>query len=104
MDHHLPTPTHFFITLLDTLGLLHLNLTQNIDNLEEKAGLRVNEKLVQAHGSSKGAHCAICDKDMDEKVLKQKVKEGVVYRCSSCDGPVKPKIVLFGEALPRDFI
>ena len=34
-----PTPTHFFIRLLADKGLLSMNLTQNIDNLEEKAGI-----------------------------------------------------------------
>ena len=76
-----------------------MNITQNIDNLEEKAGLDIENKLVQAHGTVKGAKCALCKKDMDEKVLKESIKEGKVYYCSdsSCNGPIKPNIVLFGE-------
>ena len=39
LEGYHPTPTHFFIKLLDTQGQLTMNLTQNIDNLEEKAGI-----------------------------------------------------------------
>lgn len=39
MDSYKPTLTHFFIRLLQDKGLLLMNYTQNIDNLEIKAGL-----------------------------------------------------------------
>jgi NAD+-dependent protein deacetylase SIR2 len=59
LEGYHPTPTHFFIKLLDTQGQLTMNLTQNIDNLEEKAGIDPN-KLSQAHGCIKGAACGKC--------------------------------------------
>lgn len=31
------------------------------------------------------------------------MKLGTIYRCDSCNGPVKPHIVFFGEDLPADF-
>jgi len=34
-----PTPTHFFLKLLQDKGVLWKIITQNIDNLEEKAGM-----------------------------------------------------------------
>lgn len=34
-----PTPTHYFNKLLQNKKLLYQNLTQNIDNLEEKTGM-----------------------------------------------------------------
>ena len=37
-----------------------MNLTQNIDNLEEKAGLDMDSKVVQAHGANFGATCSKC--------------------------------------------
>lgn len=88
-----PTPTHHFIKLLADKGLLSMNLTQNIDNLEEKAGIP-QELLCQAHGSIKGAACGKCKKEMDPAVFKQHVQEGKIYRCP-CGSPVKPKIVFF---------
>ena len=35
-------------------------MTQNIDNLEAKAGLNMENKVVQAHGANHGATCAKC--------------------------------------------
>ena len=34
-----PTPTHYFIKMLQDKGMLWKNMTQNIDNLEEKTGI-----------------------------------------------------------------
>ena len=52
-----PTPTHYFIKLLQDKGLLFKNLTQNIDILEAKAGIDMN-LVIQAHGANKGAKCS----------------------------------------------
>jgi NAD-dependent SIR2 family protein deacetylase len=38
-----PTPTHFFIKMLDDKGVLFYNLTQNIDNLEQKTGINMSK-------------------------------------------------------------
>jgi NAD-dependent SIR2 family protein deacetylase len=40
------TPTHHFIKLLQDKGVLQLNLSQNIDNLEAQTGLNMEEKVV----------------------------------------------------------
>lgn len=81
-----------------------MNLTQNIDSLELKAGLPAN-KFVQAHGSVNGAQCAKCRKDMDSEKLKSSLKNGEVYLCDEqgCKGPVKPQIIFFEESLPKKF-
>jgi|NOAtaT_7_FD_contig_21_858384_length_370_multi_3_in_0_out_0_1 NAD-dependent SIR2 family protein deacetylase len=51
-----PTLGHKFIKRLQDEGVLLMNMTQNIDDLEIKAGLK-EEKLLQAHGHSRSAHC-----------------------------------------------
>ena len=95
-----PTPTHFFIRLLGDKGVMKMNLTQNIDNLEEKAGIP-DAVLSQAHGSIKGARCGNqkCKKDMDPEKFREAVKANDIYRCTDirCKSPVKPNIVFFGE-------
>lgn len=50
---HAPTPAHHFMRLLHDKGLLHTVFTQNIDGLEQIAGLPA-EKVVNAHGSFDG--------------------------------------------------
>lgn len=47
---YLPTPTHHFLRLLHDKGLLLRVFTQNIDGLEQLAGLP-QESVVPAHGS-----------------------------------------------------
>lgn len=34
-----------------------MNMTQNIDNLEEKTEIDM-EKVLQCHGANRGAHCS----------------------------------------------
>ncbi len=49
-----------------------MNLTQNIDNLEEKAGIDP-KKLCQANGCIKGAACGKCKNPMDPEEFKDHV-------------------------------
>jgi NAD-dependent histone deacetylase SIR2/NAD-dependent deacetylase sirtuin 2 len=46
------------------LEILSKNLTQNIDDLETKAGISPS-KLIQAHGHARSAHCLkhLCQKE-----------------------------------------
>ena len=39
LNNYEATPTHYFIKLLQQRGILWKNMTQNIDNLEEKTGI-----------------------------------------------------------------
>lgn len=90
--------------MLDNKGLLHKYFTQNIDNLEEKAGFEA-KNIVQAHGANVGAHCSKCDKDQDREKMIETMKNGQIYRCQEpgCSGPVKPRIIFFGENLRQTF-
>lgn len=45
-----PTPAHFFMKLLHDKGLLLRSFTQNIDSLENQAGLP-KQDIVAAHGN-----------------------------------------------------
>lgn len=53
-----PTPAHFFLKLLHDKCLLLSAFTQNIDGLEQLAGLPA-DKVVPAHGSFDG-ECYVC--------------------------------------------
>jgi len=96
-----PTPTHFFLKLLENKGLLKRNFTQNIDGLEFIAGLS-EEKVVQAHGGFQKAHCIKCKKAYEEKWVKDILFKDEIPMCT-CGGLVKPDIVFFGEGLPARF-
>jgi len=77
-------------------------LTQNIDNLESKAGFTEDE-IIQAHGANVGASCAKCRKPADRQVFVEHLKKSEVMYCDKCGGPIKPDIVFFGENLPQEF-
>jgi NAD-dependent SIR2 family protein deacetylase len=53
VDKHAPTATHHFLRLLHDKGLLATVFSQNIDGLEQIAGLPA-DKVVNAHGSFDG--------------------------------------------------
>ncbi|OAA54939.1 SIR2 family histone deacetylase [Cordyceps fumosorosea ARSEF 2679] len=99
-----PTVSHVFLSLLEKKGLLQMLFTQNIDCLERSAGVPP-EKIIEAHGSFATQRCVECKKEFPDDEMRTHVHNGDVPRCvdMSCNGLVKPDIVFFGEALPREF-
>ena len=78
------SPAHAFIRLLQDRGVLLTNYTQNIDNLEECAGID-DEKLVQCHGSFKTATCLKCGVKVPGAQIKEDVEAARVPRCGACE-------------------
>lgn len=71
-------------------------VTQNIDNLHQRAG---SKKVFELHGSIERNYCIECHTfynspnfGFDDKAPK----------CSKCGGLVRPDVVWFGEILPQD--
>ena len=69
LDKFDATPTHHFCKMLHDKKMVSHYLTQNIDNLESKAGFKP-ENLNQAHGANFGAECAKCGEEKDQDKLK----------------------------------
>jgi NAD-dependent histone deacetylase SIR2 len=82
-DHERFSPTHAFIALLQEKGKLLTNYSQNIDNLEAKAGIRP-EKLIQCHGSFATASCVKCGHRVPGETLFPEIKAGEIPRCRKC--------------------
>lgn len=98
-----PVNAHYFIKTLHDEEQLLLNYTQNIDGLELQAGLPP-EKLVQAHGHMRSAHCHACGAAAPIEDFLAACEREEPLPCAQCDaGWVKPDIVFFGESLPEDF-
>jgi NAD-dependent deacetylase len=94
-----PNPAHKAISQLEEMGYIHCLITQNIDNLHQRAG---SKKVIEVHGTLRKAICRRCGKIISSELLIQKMdksKEKVPY--CECGGVFKPKIVLFGEMLPN---
>ncbi|XP_062319976.1 NAD-dependent protein deacetylase sirtuin-1 [Osmerus eperlanus] len=99
-----PSPCHKFISMLDKQGKLLRNYTQNIDTLEQVAGV---QRIIQCHGSFATASCLVCKHKVDCEAVREDIFNQVVPHCPRCpDIPLaimKPDIVFFGENLPEFF-
>jgi len=100
-----PSLCHRFISFLDQTGRLLKNYSQNIDTLEQVAGIK---NVVQCHGSFASATCMNCKfkvscEDVKEDIFQQKIPH--CKKCNEVDGKniIKPDIVFFGESLPESF-
>ncbi|KAH6616975.1 DHS-like NAD/FAD-binding domain-containing protein [Chaetomium tenue] len=82
-SHNRFSPTHAFIALLQNKGKLLTNYSQNIDNLEAKAGI-LPDKLVQCHGSFATASCVKCGHRVPGESLFPEIKAGDIPRCRKC--------------------
>ncbi|XP_076011673.1 NAD-dependent protein deacetylase sirtuin-3, mitochondrial [Genypterus blacodes] len=97
-----PNLTHYFVRLLHEKGQLLRMYTQNIDGLERLAGIPP-EMLVEAHGTFATATCTVCLRNYNQEDLRPDVMKGIIPKCLTCKGVVKPDIVFFGEELPLHF-
>ncbi|KAK2766422.1 histone deacetylase [Colletotrichum kahawae] len=83
------TPTHAFISMLQKKGKLLTNYTQNIDNLEAKAGISP-DKMVQCHGSFATATCVQCGFKCVGDDIFPEIKAGKIPRCPRCIQNLRP--------------
>ncbi|WP_433295514.1 SIR2 family NAD-dependent protein deacylase [Actinoplanes sp. CA-030573] len=72
-------------------------ITQNVDDLHERAGSR---SLIHLHGSLFAPRCAACGSSAALPPLPEKSDRVAPPRCDDCDGPIRPGVVWFGEDLP----
>ncbi|KAJ4393575.1 NAD-dependent histone deacetylase sir2 [Gnomoniopsis smithogilvyi] len=80
------SPTHAFIAMLQQKGKLLTNYSQNIDNLESKAGI-TPDKLVQCHGSFATASCIQCGHQVPGEVIFPEIKASRIPYCPRCAVP-----------------
>jgi NAD-dependent deacetylase len=92
-----PNPAHIALAELEELGYLRTVITQNIDNLHQRAGSR---RVLELHGHLREATCVRCYKKVPaEPTVERTIRKGKVPHCK-CGGVLKPDVILFGEQLP----
>ncbi|MGQ8918129.1 SIR2 family NAD-dependent protein deacylase [Pseudomonas lundensis] len=78
-------------------------VTQNVDDLHERAG---SLDVIHLHGSLHSPRCIDCGRAYTLPFTSEALPEGGSRieppRCSACDGYVRPGVVWFGEMLPED--
>ena len=91
-----PNAAHHALARLDAEWLGELLLvTQNVDDLHERAG---SKRLIHMHGELTKGWCLACD---ERFVWTGPMGEGAVCPVCQADGEVRPDIVWFGE-MPYD--
>ncbi|TMW66716.1 hypothetical protein Poli38472_014028 [Pythium oligandrum] len=93
-----PSLTHRFLKVLQDKGKLLRVYSQNIDGLEQEAGVT---KYIPCHGSFAMSSCMRCHARVETKTILPVIKAGVIPTCSAlnCRGVLKPEITFFGEIL-----
>jgi len=89
-----PSRAHYVLADLEARGYVHAVVTQNIDNLHQKAG---SKNVIPVHGTAdrfvcQKYHCGSVYDAHDALAGKE-----LVPRCEKCGGILKPDVVLFGE-------
>ena len=94
-----PNAAHKALVELENAGRDLAVVTQNIDGLHQKAG---SVRVVEMHGTLRTLSCTECFKQHESgSFLELYIKEGNIPRCLSCNGILKPDVILFGEQLPQ---
>ena len=124
--HARPNSAHIAVSRLETKGLVTGIITQNVDQLHQKAGSR---RVIELHGALAEVICMNCGRleprvalqerllalnprwesaaasvapDGDADLPEELIEGFRVPVCLACAGTLKPNVVLFGENVPRE--
>jgi len=95
-----PNKAHVAVAELEKLGKLTCVITQNIDNLHQKAGNSA-DKVFELHGNIKFVRCMNCGRRFPVEEILIRVEKEEIPDCQFCSGILKPDAVFFGESLPQ---
>jgi len=98
-----PNSAHYAIAELEKLNKLDCVITQNVDNLHQKAGNSLH-KVLELHGNMRRVVCLGCGKVYPNEEIMLRLKAEEVPECESCQGILKPDAVFFGEQLPQQVL
>ncbi len=95
-----PNPGHYAIADLEKMNIIKAVITQNVDELHQKAGSII---VYEVHGNINRFTCLGCRASYNKEQLLRKLKKekNVPPVCDYCAAPLKPSVVLFGEDLPN---
>ena len=90
-DSVAPNSGHYAMVELQKIGKLKFLISQNVDNLHLKSGIR-NTLLAELHGNMSKLRCTRCQQTIDRTTAKN--------RCP-CGGSLVSSVVDFGQSLPE---
>ncbi|MEM8705316.1 MAG: Sir2 family NAD-dependent protein deacetylase, partial [Actinomycetota bacterium] len=84
---------------LETRDKLHTLITQNVDELHQRAGSSPG-RVVEIHGTTRKVACLECDYRDDMEVVLDRVRAGEADPpCPNCGGILKSATISFGQNL-----
>lgn len=93
-----PNTGHMALVELETLGVLRMVISQNVDDLHRQAG---SKQLLEIHGNATLIRCVDCVK----RWRRDEIDIGVLPPlCPQCGGLLKSDTVSFGEPIPPDVL
>ncbi len=94
-----PNEAHYALARMEQLGIVKTVITQNVDNLHQRAG---SVEVVEFHGNLLRAVCMKCRALEPISYVEDRLASGEeeIPRCQKCNGLMKPDAVFFGEAIP----
>jgi NAD-dependent deacetylase len=99
-----PNPGHYALAELEKMGIIKCVITQNIDNLHQKAGCR---NVIEYHGNAFKLRCLNCGSRFDSSefdLVKLKVEGKLPPICPVCGSALKSDVVHFYEPIPADVL
>lgn len=101
--HAQPNPGHLAIAALAGIRPTLTLITQNVDDLHERAG---NRSVIHLHGRLDAFRCFSCASPLATPIPDEDEPEGgrrlAPPRCAHCGGAIRPGVVWFGENLPAE--
>jgi NAD+-dependent protein deacetylase sirtuin 4 len=121
-----PNRAHAATAELERAGQLTGVITQNVDRLHQRAG---STRVVELHGALEEVECLSCGRlehrgalqtrllernpgffgeradmapDGDAELDAERVAQFRVVGCLNCGGVLKPRVVFFGESVPKE--
>lgn len=107
-----PNDGHFVLARLAAANQLQCLVTQNVDGLHQRSGV---PQVRELHGTLRSVSCLQCGSCYDSRQLlpaaagdetARLYRQGLYQHgrecyCPACQAPLRPDVVLFGEALPE---
>jgi len=97
-----PNPGHYALAELEEMGVIKCIITQNVDNLHQRAG---SSNVIDYHGNAFRLRCPCCVRrfqleDFDLERLRRERR--LPPTCPFCASPLKTDVVHFREPIPED--
>jgi NAD-dependent deacetylase len=93
-----PNPGHHALAELEKMDIIKAVITQNIDELHQKAGSII---VYEVHGNINRFTCLGCRASYTKDQVLRKLKRKRAPGCDYCGSPLKPSVTLFGEDPPK---